>query len=89
MGDDAVIAGEHRDQRRVDMGRAALPTGEPYGDVLQPAERTGGLGQLGLPRPRRVDRGGVGFRHGFDERAKIVKRARLRVHPHSPGAASA
>ena len=57
LGDDAVIAGEDGDQRRVDVGGAALPAGEPFGDVLQPAERTGGLGQLGLPRPRRVDRG--------------------------------
>ena len=61
VGDDAVIAGEDGDQRRIDMGRAALPAGEPFGDVLQPAERADGLGQLGLPRARRVDRGDVGL----------------------------
>jgi hypothetical protein len=62
--DDAVIAGEHRGKRTLDGRRmAALPGGEPLGDLLQPAEGAGGLGQLGLALARRRGRLEVGRRH--------------------------
>ena len=57
LRDHAMIAGENRDQRTVDMRRGrALPAGQQRGDVLEPAEGAGRLGQL----PRARARGGGG-----------------------------
>ena len=43
---DAVVAGEDRDQRRARRRRRlALPGGQPFGDLLEPAERARRLGQ--------------------------------------------
>jgi len=48
---DAVIAGEDANARALDPRRmAALPQAHPAGDFLEPAERTGGLGQLSFAR---------------------------------------
>ena len=45
----AVAAGEHRDARPLDpRAGAALPGGQPFGDLLEPAERARRLGELGL-----------------------------------------
>src|SRR5450631_2566813 len=45
----AVTAGEHRDARSLDpRAGAALPGGQPFGDLLEPAERARRLGELGL-----------------------------------------
>jgi hypothetical protein len=46
---DAMGAGKHRDARPLDprLG-AALPAGQPFGDLLQAAQRARRLGQLGL-----------------------------------------
>ena len=46
---DAMRAGEDGDPRPLDarLG-AALPAGQPFGELLQPAERARRLGQLGL-----------------------------------------
>ena len=65
LGDDAMIAGEDGDQRRVDMRPAALPGRQEFGDLLEPAERAGGLGQLRLPLPRGRERLRVRRRHPF------------------------
>ncbi len=46
---DAVIAREYGDQRAIDLWRAfARPCGKPCNNLLQPPERTGGLGQRHL-----------------------------------------
>ena len=51
LGDDAVVAGENRDQRRVDVrARRALPGREPFDDFFEAPERAGRLGQLRLAR---------------------------------------
>ena len=62
LGVHAVVTGEDRDhgtgrhRRRAGSGDA----GEPHGHVLEYPERTGGLGQLGLPVAGVPHREGVG-----------------------------
>ncbi len=61
---DAVVAGEDRDARALHGGFGPpLPGGQPDRDLLQPAERTGGLGELGLPLLGQRGRLQVGTRH--------------------------
>ncbi len=44
-----MAAGEDRDARPLDpRAGAALPGGQPFGDLLEPAQRTRRLGELGL-----------------------------------------
>jgi hypothetical protein len=60
---DAMIAGKNADPRAVGARRVtALPQAHPAGDFLQPAERSGGLGQLALA--------GVGGRTGLEVRSR-------------------
>ncbi len=55
LRDDAVIAGEDRDQRTVGRRRrTARPFGKPGGDVLHAAERTDRLFRPGKERPHPV-----------------------------------
>jgi len=45
----AMGAGEHRDARPLDpRAGAALPGRQPFGDLLEPAQRARRLGELGL-----------------------------------------
>ncbi len=76
LRDDAMIAGEDRDQRMIDMraGRS-LPARQPFGDLLEPPERARGLGQLRLALARRRTRRLVRFRHFGEESADIVEGA--------------
>ena len=75
MPDDAVVAGEDRDQRPVDRRRrAALPGGQPLGDFLEPAERAGGLVSVASRARVASARGFVRAGHGRDQGAEIVER---------------
>ena len=58
---DPVVAGEYP-RRRIFHARrmAALPGTQPGAQFLQPAQGSGGLGQLGLPRRRHCGRRLVG-----------------------------
>ena len=72
---DAVVAGEHRDERALNLRRrAALPGGKPFCDGLEAPEAAGWFRQHGVARPHGRDRGLVGARHRGDERANIVER---------------
>ncbi len=52
-----MIAGENHDFDALYLGRmAALPGGQPFGDVFQPAEGAAGFGQLRLALPRKFAR---------------------------------
>ena len=75
-----MIAREDGDERAVAMRFAALPPGEKFGDLLEPAERTGGLGELPLPLARRVACGRVGLGHSSDEGADVVEGAGIVGH---------
>ena len=76
MRDDAVIAGEDRDQRIVDMrARGRLPGRHPFGDLLEPPERAGGLGELSLALARRRARRLVRLRHLAKKRTDVVEGA--------------
>ena len=81
LGDDAVIAGEYCDQRRIGVrpGRP-LPAGEPFGDLFEAPERACRLRQLRLALADRGDRRGVRLRHGGKQCADIVKGASGGVH---------
>ena len=70
---DAVIAGEDGDDGTHDLWRAAGRSGEPRGDLLQPAERACRLvhSREGLAHPRR--RVVVQRRQMGKQRAKIVE----------------
>ena len=74
LGDDAVIAGEDADQRPVDpRRRLALPGGEPFGDLLEPAEAAGRLGQILVAGAHGVGGGHIGAGHAGDQLADIVE----------------
>ena len=76
LRDDAMIAGEDRDQRPIDMRpRRSLPGRHPFGNLLEPPERARGLGQLPLALARRRTRRLVGLWHFAQEIADIVERA--------------
>src|ERR1700678_3607683 len=85
MRDDAVIAGENSDQRRVDMRRAALPGGEKFADLLQPAERSGRLGQLRLALTRGREGRRIRRRHPLQKSADIVERTGRGGHRNALG----
>ena len=71
-----MIAGEHRDQRVVDMRfRGALPAGEKGRNLLEPPERAGRLGELSLALARRRDRRLVRPGHLQEQRADVVEGA--------------
>ena len=74
---DAVIAGEDGDARALDarLG-AALPGGQPFGDLLQPAERARRLGQLGLAAHHMGLRFEVRSRQVAQDAAHLVERRR-------------
>ena len=70
----AVIACKHCDHRTLDTGRRALLPGcQPFHDILQTAQRTGGLGQLRVAFPNLGHRIQISFGHGRHERADIVE----------------
>jgi hypothetical protein len=85
VGDDAVVAGENRDQRRLDMrARRALPGREPFHDLFEPPQRARRLGQLRLARLDGGERRRVGLGHRGDEGADIVEWARRSIHDRRP-----
>jgi hypothetical protein len=76
LRDDAMIASEDRDKGPIDMRpRRSLPGRHPLGNLLEPPERAGGLGQLPLALARRRTRRLVGFWHFRHEVADVVERA--------------
>jgi hypothetical protein len=78
---DAMIASEDRDQRPIDMGaRGPLPGRHPLGNLLEPPERTRGLGQLPLALARRRTRRLIGLWHFAHEIADVVKGPGCCVH---------
>jgi hypothetical protein len=71
---DAMVAGEDRDQRAVDRGRApALPGGEPFGDLLEAAEGARRLGEHRVAGANLRHRIGIRAGHGAEERADVVE----------------
>ncbi len=79
----AVIAGKDGGARMVDAGRVlALPGRKPLHELLEPAERAGGLGELRLARRRR--RAGLQIRPRQDaqQRAHLVERRERLVLRH-------
>ena len=63
MDDDTMIARKYGRPRTGDPGQGCpLPPGEENRDLLQQAQRSGGLGQFRLSRARRRD--AARFRHG-------------------------
>jgi adenosylcobinamide-GDP ribazoletransferase len=71
--DDAVIAGEDRDERPRDGRRTAGPGGEPLGEPLEPSERARRLRQLRIALPDRSHRCLVRARQVRQQVAEIVK----------------
>ena len=71
---DAVGAGEHRDPGPFDarMG-AALPAGQPFGDLLQAAQRARRLGEFGLAAHHFGPGGEVGTGHFPQDPAHFVE----------------
>ncbi len=74
LGRDAVISREDGDERPLDprLG-AALPGGEPFDDLLEPAERPRRLGELGVAPPHGVDAVAAGGGEIGEKKADVVE----------------
>jgi hypothetical protein len=76
----AMAAGEHRDARPLDpRAGAALPGGQPFRDLLQPAERARRLGELGLAAHHLGPGREVGPRQVAQDAAHFLERGGLYI----------
>ena len=81
LGDDAMVAGENRDERPLDhRHRLVLPDREPFDDLLEAAEAAGGLRQLRVAGAHRIAGAGRCLGHKAEEIADVVEGQAGRGH---------